>query len=109
MVYKTIQDFPNQSVPMAITSSVVTAVPFFAVTIFLIWLIAPAAAFFAIRKITGKNRYWHSITAMSFICFLSSLTIAMMNTDTLKYIEPYWIAFYILATVGSWFMLKNYK
>lgn len=109
MVYKTMLDFPNQSVPMAITSSVVTAIPFFSVTIFLLWLIAPAAAFFAIRKITGKSRYWHSITAMSFVCFLASITIAMMNTDAITYIEPYWIAFYILATVGCWFMLKIYK
>lgn len=109
MVYKTIADFPNQSIPMAMTSSVVTAVPFFSVTIFLLWLIAPAAAFFAIRKITGKSRYWHALTAMSFVCFLASLIIAMLNTAALTYIEPYWIAFYIMATVGSWFLLKTYK
>jgi len=109
MVYKTIADFPSQSIPMAMTSSVVTAVPFFSVTIFLLWLIAPAAAFFAIRKITGKSRYWHALTAMSLVCFLGALIIAQLNTDVLTYIEPYWIAFYIMATVGSWFLLKLYK
>ena len=109
MVYKTIADFPNESIPMAITSSVVTAIPFFSVTIFLLWLIAPAAAFFAIRKLTGRSRYWHSLVSMSFVCFLASLIIAMLNTASLTYIEPYWIAFYILATVGSWFLLKLYK
>ena len=109
MVYKTVADFPNQSIPMAMTSSVVTAVPFFSVTIFLLWLIGPAASFFAIRKLTGKSRYWHAVVSMSLVCFLASLSVAMMNTDTLTYINPYWIAFYILATVGSWFLLKIYK
>lgn len=109
MAYDTISSFPNQSIPLAVTSSVVTAVPFFPVTIFLIWLVLPAASFFAIRRFTGKNRYFHAGVAVSFVCFLASLSIAMMNTDAIEYINPYWIAFYILAVVGNWFLLKLYK
>ena len=109
MVYKTIADFPNESIPMAMTSAVATTIPFFAVTIFLFWLITPAAAYFAIKKTTGKSRYWNSLVAISFVSFLASLIIAMLNTDTTQYIAPYWIAFYILATVGSWLLLKIHK
>lgn len=108
--YKTITDFPNQTIPMAITSSVVSAVPqFFSIIIFLFWIFGSGASFFAIKKLTGRNRFWHTITATSFLSFLAALSIAMMNTTTIKYINPYWIGFYIMATVGSWIMLKIYK
>jgi len=108
--YKTIADFPNQTGVMPVISSVVTAVPvFFQVMLFAIWIFGTGMSYFMILKATGKKRFWHSLTAMSFVCFLSSLLIAGMNSVELTYLSGYWVGFYILMTLVSWYMLANYK
>ncbi len=107
--YKTIADFSGNGVMPAI-EAIVTAVPvFFDVMLFVVWIFVSGASYFAILKATGRKRFWHSLTAVSFIIFLMSLIISAMNTTTTTYLNGYWIGFYILISLGSWYMLSNYK
>lgn len=108
--YKTIRDFNNSVGAMPVIESVVTAVPiFFSVILFFIFVLGTASCYFAISKLTGKKRFWHSATAVSFFTFVLSLIISAMNTTTTTYLNGYWVGFYILMTLVSWFMLSNYK
>lgn len=108
--YKTLTDFPSQEGIMPILSANITAVPiFFPVMLFVIYIFGTAASYFMILKSTGKKRFWQSLTSMSFVTFLISLLISAMNTATITYLSGYWVGFYILMTLMSWFMLSNYK
>ena len=95
---------------MALFESVVTAVPlFFPVTLFMIFLFGAGSSYFVILKTTGKKRFWHCLSSMSFVTFLLSLIISAMNTATTEYLSGYWVGFYVMMVIGSWFMLVNYK
>lgn len=108
--FKVMSDFNESVGAMPLLESVVTAVPvFFSVILFSIFLLGTASSYFAILKTTGKKRFWHSLTAMSFATFILSLIVSGMNTATTIFINGYWIGFYILMTLISWFMLSNYK
>lgn len=107
--YKTMADFGGVGI-VPLLSSIVTAIPpFFSILLFVIWLFGTGGSYFAILKFTGKKRFWHSLTAFSFVTFLMSLLIAGMNTSTIKYLDGYWIGFYILMTLVSWVLLDRYK
>ncbi len=107
--YCTMDDFGGVGF-MALFEAVVTAVPlFFPVTLFALFLFGAATSYFVILKTTAKKRFWQCITGSSFLVFLLSLTIAAMNTATTTYLSGYWVGFYIMMVVGSWFMLSNYK
>ncbi len=107
--FKTMEDFGGVGV-MPLLSSIVTAVPiFFDVTLFVIWLFLTGSSYFVMLKTTGKKRFWHALTAVSFVIFVASLVIAAMNTATITYLDGYWVGFYILMTMASWYMLSNYK
>ena len=111
--YKTMADFGGTGfIPLA--SSVVTAVPnFFPMMIFvLLWIGGTLGTFFAILKLTSRNRFFHAWTGWSFVCFLSSLLIAGMNNyggNGITYLSGYWVAFYIFMTLLAWFLLDKYK
>jgi len=68
-----------------------------------------AASYFAILKLTGKKRIWHTFTATSFVFFIVAVIIASMNTATTVFLNGYWVGFYILMTLVGWFLLDNYK
>lgn len=107
--YCTMEDFGGVGF-MSMFEAVVTAVPlFFPVTLFAIFLFGGGASYFTILKFTGRKRFWHCITASSFVVFLASLIISAMNTATTEYLSGYWVGFYIMMVIGSWFMLVNYK
>lgn len=107
--YITMRDFPDAKGVIPVLNSIVTAIPpFFPIILFVIWLLGAGSSYYAILKTTGKKRFWASLTAMSFICFLLSLVIAAMN-NTVEYLSGYWVGFYVLMTLLSWFMLANYK
>lgn len=107
--YKTMADFSGEGL-IPILSAIVTAIPpFFSIILFVIWLGGTTSSYFAILKLTGRKRFFHSLTAMSFICFLSSLLIIGMNNSTIEFLNGYWVGFYILMTIVSYFMLSNYK
>ena len=90
--------------------SISTAIPeFFAIILFFVWVFFTGASYFTILKTTGKKRFWHSLTAMSFIMFLCSLLIAAMNEVDFVFLNGYWVGFYILMTVASTYMLSQYK
>ncbi len=107
--YKTMLDFPDSTGVIPILNSIVTAIPpFFSIILFAIWLLGSGASYFAILKTTGKKRFWACLTSMSFVCFLLSLVIASMN-NVIEFLNGYWVGFYILMTLISWYMLSNYK
>lgn len=107
--FKTMEDFGGVGV-MPLLSAIVTAVPvFFSVTLFVMWLFLTGSSYFVMLKTTGKKRFWNALTAVSFVMFIASLLIAGMNTATITYLSGYWVGFYILMTLASWFMLSNYK
>jgi hypothetical protein len=107
--YKTMDDFGGVGV-IPMLSSIVTAVPpFFSIMLFTLWLFGTAASYFSILKLTGKKRFWHSLTAMSFTMFLASLILSAQNTADITFLSGYWIGFYILMTVASWVLLDRYK
>jgi hypothetical protein len=103
------QDFGGVGlVPML--KAIVSAIPpFFSITIFAIWLFATAGSYMAIAQLTGRKRFWNALTAMSFISFLLSLVIVAMNEVDFTFLSGYWVGFYILMTMGSWYMMSNYK
>jgi hypothetical protein len=107
--YLTMDDF-NGSGFVPIMSSVSTAIPvFWSLLLFIFWVVINAASYFAILKLTGKKRFFHTFTATSFIIFLTSLVVAAMNTSTITFLEGYWVGFYILMTVIGWVLLEKYK
>ena len=107
--YKTMTDFGGVGI-MPMLSAIVTAIPpFFSIILFVLWLLGSAGSYYAVLTMTGKKRIWHSLTAMSFVCFLLSLLIAALNNSTITFLSGYWVGFYILATLVSWIMLSYYK
>ena len=108
--YQTMTDFGNLSGIMPVLSAVSTAIPpFWSITLFVLWLFGTASSYFVILKTTGKKRFFHSLTAMSFVCFLLSLLISAMNTTAITFLSGYWVGFYILMVLASWYLLSNYK
>lgn len=107
--YQTMTDFTGTGI-MPILKSVVTAIPpFFEILLFVLWLAGTAASYFAVLKLTGRKRFFHSLTAMSWTAFLGSLALAGMNDATFTYLNGYWVGFYILAIVASYFLLEKFK
>ena len=108
--YKTMTEFSGEGV-IPVLKAIVTAIQdFFPVMLFVIFIFGTASSYFAILKTTGKKRFWHALTAMSFVTFLMSLLVAGMNVaDEIPFLEGYWVGFYILMTLASWFMLDRYK
>ena len=108
-VYKTMESFGDVTL-LNLFKSVVTAIPdFFPIILFFVWIFFTGASYFTILKTTGKKRFLHSLTAMSFITFLLSLLIAAMNEADFIFLNGYWVGFYILMTVVSTYMLSQYK
>jgi len=108
--YKTLRDFNETIGVMPLLKSVTTAVPiYWSFTLFTIFILGTASSYFMVLKMTGKKRFWHSLTAMSFTTMVMSLLIASMNTAETIYLNGYWIGFYIMMVVVSYFMLSNYK
>lgn len=100
----------NGSGFIPIASAVSTAIPpFWSILLFVMWISINAASYFSILKLTGKKRFWHTLTATSFVMFLVSVVVAAMNTATITFLEGYWVGFYILMTVMSWVILEKYK
>lgn len=105
----TMSDFGGTGL-IPLFKAVVNAIPeFFSISLFVIWIFGAGGIYFSILKATGKKRIWHSLTAMAFVCFLGSLTIAAMNEATFTFLSGYWVGFYILMTAASYYMLSNYK
>lgn len=107
--YKVLSDFGGVGV-VPLLKSIVTAIDsFFPIILFVIWILGTASSYFAISKLTNRKRFWQSLTAMSFVTFLLSLLIASMNEVDFPFLSGYWVAFYILMTLISWFILDRYK
>lgn len=107
--YLTMGDFGGVGV-IPILKSIITAIPpFFSVVLFFIWILGTASSYYAILRLTGKKRFWHSLTALSFSTFLMSLLLASMNEVNFTFLSGYWVAFYLLMTMASWFILDKYK
>jgi hypothetical protein len=107
--YKTMTDFGGVGI-VPVLSSIVTAIPpFFSIVLFFLWVFGTGGSYFAILKTTGKKRFWHSLTAFSFVTFLMSLLIAGMNTSEITFLSGYWVGFYILMTIASFILLDRYK
>jgi len=107
--YNTMQDFGGVGI-IPLLSSVVTAIPpFFSIVLFALWIFGTAASYFTILKTTGKKRFFHSLTAMSFIMFIASLLMVAQNTVDIEFLNGYWVGFYIVITVISWILLDRYK
>lgn len=106
----TMSDFGLVTLPN-LFKSVTTATngQFFTVILFFIWIFFTGASYFTILKTTGKKRFWHALTAMSFVTFFLSLFIAAMNEVDFVFLEGYWVGFYILMVSISLFLLDKYK
>jgi len=107
--YLTMDDFGGMGVIPLLKAIVTSIPPFFSIILFFVWLLGTASSYYAILTLTGKKRFWHSLTAMSFATFIMSLVLASLNEADFVYLSGYWVAFYILMTVGSWFILDKYK
>jgi len=107
--YKTMLDFGGVGV-IPILKAIVTAIPsFFSIFIFFFWIIGTASSYYAIYTFTGRRRFWHSLTALSFASFVLSLVVSGMNEASFTFLQGYWVAFYIVMTLTSWFILDHYK
>jgi hypothetical protein len=93
-----------------IMSAVSTAVPqFWSLLLFAFWIAINGASYFAILKLTGKKRFFHTFVSTSFAIFIVSISIASMNTVSIIFLNGYWVAFYLLMVVIGWFLLHHYK
>ena len=109
-LYKTAADFPMDTGALSIMKSVVSAVDiFFPLFLFLFFLLGTAASYFAAIKLSGRRRFWQSLTGMSFASFIVSLLIASMNSTDVTFLSGYWVGFYIVMTLFSWYGLTQYK
>ena len=107
--YLVMADFGGSGI-IPLMKSIITAVPpFFSIILFMIWILGTASSYFSVLKLTGKKRFWQSLTAMSFSTFLLSLLIAAMNEASFTFLSGYWVGFYILMTLASFFLLDRYK
>ena len=107
--YQVMSDFGGSGI-IPLLKSIVTAVPpFFSIVLFMIWILGTASSYYSMLRLTGKKGFWHSLTAMSFTTFLLSLLIAAMNEASFTYLSGYWVGFYILMTLASFFLLDRYK
>lgn len=107
--YAIMSDFGGAGV-VPVLKSIVTAIPpFFSVILFAIWILGTASSYYSILKFSGKKRFWHSLTAMSFSTFLISLVIAAMNETDFTFLSGYWVGFYLLMTLGAFIALDKYK
>lgn len=93
-----------------IMSAVSTAIPqFWSLLLFVFWITLNGASYFAILKLTGKKRFFHTFVATSFGVFLAAVIVSAMNTATITFLNGYWVAFYLLMVVLGWYLLSNYK
>jgi len=108
--YLTSTDFNGTGI-IPIASAVSTAIPlFWSLLIFVFWIVLNAASYFSILKLTGKKRFFHTFVATSFVMFIVTLVISVMNgINDITFISGYWVAFYVVMTVIGWFMLEAYK
>lgn len=109
--YQTISTISNESIGIEpLLQSVSLAVPiFWPVLLFLIYILGTSSIYFVILKTTGKKRFWHALTAMSFVCFLTGLLLASMNTPAVTILSGYWVAFYLILIVVCFLILGSYK
>ena len=107
--YLTIGDFTEFGIESVLKPIVTAIPPFFSITLFMIFILGTAGSYYAILKLTGKKRFWQTLTSMSFISFLLSLLIAGMNESAFTYLSGYWVGFYIMMILISFFGLSNYK
>ena len=108
--YQTAANFSNSTGLIPYVQSIAVAVPvFFPILFFMLWLTGTAAAYFAILKTTGTRRFWQVSTAMSFLFFIVSILMSSINTSAVEVLSGYWIAFYLVMTLGSWYGLSQYK
>ena len=107
--YLIAKDF-NGSGLIPYMSSITTAIPsYWSFLLFVFWISTNAASYFAILKLTGKKRFFHTFTSTSFVYFIIAVIMASMNTATITFLSGYWVGFYILMTLLGWFLLENYK
>lgn len=107
--YLTMGDFGGVGV-IPLMKSIITAIPpFFSIILFFVWLLGTASSYYSILVFTGKKRFWHSLTAMSFATFLLSLLLAAMNETGFIFLNGYWVGFYILMTIAAYIGLDRYK
>jgi hypothetical protein len=108
--YATINTIGNGTIGIQpVLNSIVLAVPlFFPILLFLLLIGGTFSIYFSIFKTTGRKRFWESLTAMSFVCFLLSVIIVVMNNPVATYLSGYWILFYIVLTIFGWLIMDNY-
>lgn len=95
---------------LALMQSLALAMPsFFPILLFMIWIFGTAASYFVMLKTTGRKRFWNALTAMSFGTFILSILLTAMNTTVVTILDGYWVAFFILTTLFSWWGLNQYK
>jgi hypothetical protein len=108
--YRTIADFPNDSIIEAFVYSLASAMPlFFPTILFSIWVFGTGASYFAILRTSGRKRFFQSLTALSFACFILSLLFASLNSAVVEVFNGYWVGFYVLMTILSYLGLSFYK
>lgn len=109
-LYETANDFTGTGIiPVLSAISQATHGRLFYVMLFTVFIFGTASSYFSILKLTGKKRFWHSLAAMSFISFLASLLIAGMNSAEVVFLSGYWVGFYVLMVLLSYYLLDRYK
>ena len=102
-LYKEAADFTTDNFAVGTLKSVVSAVPFsFDLTLFLIWVFFTAGCFVMIQKTTGQRKYLFVLMAVNFLVFLSSIMLVLMNSAEFQFLSPYWVAFYLMMSVLSY-------
>lgn len=108
--YLTAANFSGDGVVPYLSAVVKAIPPFFGILFIMFWLVINGAAYFATMKLTGRKTFWLTFISSSFVFFLMSLVMAVMNgINSIEFMSGYWVAFYLLMTILGWYLLENYK
>jgi hypothetical protein len=106
-MYKTAADFTGTGL-LPYLYSIESAVPgFFTILTFCIWIFGTAASYFSILNNSGRKGILQSLTAMSFVSFLVALLFSALNSSEMTILSGYWVGFYILMTVTSYYLMDH--
>lgn len=110
--YTTMNDLGGSGIIQFVQSIALATPGLFSFFILLFWVFGSAVTYYAILKTSGKKRFFHALTGYSLVSLLLSLLFASMNNlnDTsITILSGYWVGFYVLATLFSWWGLSEYK
>lgn len=106
-LYKTLSDYPNETginqIAYPLRDSIIIANPFFIILMGLFFVLT-VASYYSFVAWTGKERYFNSILASSFVTTIISMFFSLQGL-----INPYGVLTFIAITIISLALVIFYR